>query len=197
MVPKVFPAPPGNDGVSLYGCGSPQLNTFSGRPRPGQTVTISGRDLGVGGNVTLGDRSLKPTDWSTTAFNIIVPPDATGTLPLTINCGNRSNTINLAIFTEPDNHFAVTGRTVTGSTATLQVRVPGPGKLESTGTNTKTVKVTIKQPGTTRLKIKLTGPQQNVRHSKKIKVRVRYTPAGGRPATKTVTITFKHNSGHR
>jgi hypothetical protein len=195
-VPRVFPPPPGSDGVSLYGCGSPRLDAYNGRPKPGEMITISGQDLGVGGNVMLGDRSLEPVDWSPTGFKVLVPEQTAGALGLTANCGHRSNTITVALFQEPESGFSVTGRSVAGSTATVKVRVPGPGKLESFGSGTTAAEVTIKKPATATIRVKLTKAgtralNRATSHTRKVKVRVRFTPAGGRSASQTVTITFK------
>jgi hypothetical protein len=195
-VPRVFPSPPASDGVSLYGCGSPRLDAHNQRLKPGELITISGQDLGVGGSVVLGDRSLKPVDWSPVGFKVVVPDDAVGTLGLTVNCGHPSNTIAVALFQQPDNRFSVTGRSVAGSTATLKVKVPGPGKLESFGPGITAAEVTIKKPGTASIKVKLTAGgaralSRAASHTRRVGVRVRFTPAGGRSASKTVTITFK------
>ena len=192
QVPTEFPPPP----PDVYGCGSPLLNAYNKHPKPGEAITITGQDLGVGGSVMLADRSLEPSDWSPSGFKVVVPKDVAGPLALTINCGRRSNTITVAIFQEPDNRFAITSRSVTGTVATLKVRVPGPGKLESSGAGSRAVKVTIKKPGTANLKVKLTSTEARAlgrmaSRTRKIKAGVRYTPAGGRPASKTVTITFK------
>ena len=199
-MPKVFPTPPGRDAASLYGCASPRLDAYNANPKPGETIAITGRDLGVGGSVVLGDQSLKPIDWSPTGFKVVVPENAAGSLALTVNCGRPSNAIAVAVFEEPDNRFSIPGRSVVGSTATLRVRVPGPGKLESSGIGTKAAKITVKQAGTASIKIKLSGAGVKAlagakSHIHKVKVRVRFTPAGGRPASKTVTITFKRNGG--
>jgi uncharacterized protein YggU (UPF0235/DUF167 family) len=199
--PQTFPDPPTGNPSTLYGCGSPRLNAYNSKPKPGQTITITGQDLGVGGNVTLGNRTLKPAGWSTGGFKVVVPDDAAGTLGLTINCGHGSNTIAIAIFAEPDNRFSIPTRTVNGSTATLRVKVPGPGKIESSATNTQTAKVTVKKAATATINIKLTtaGKRALTRtktHTLEIKVRVRYTPADGQAATKTITITYKQRS-HR
>jgi hypothetical protein len=196
--PPVFPEPPGAPGA--YGCGSPRLDAFGRRPKPGDTITISGQDLGVGGSVVLGDQPLEPSNWSATGFKVSVPEEASGTLPLTVNCGRRSNTIAVAIFSEPDNRFAITGRSVAGTVATLRVRVPGPGKLESAGANTRAAKVTVKRPGTASVRVRLSsGGVRALRGASgrtlKVRARVRFTPAGGRAASKTVTLTFKRGSG--
>jgi sugar lactone lactonase YvrE len=194
--PRVFASPPASDGASLYGCGLPRLAAYSSRPKPGEMIMIAGEDLGVGGNVVLGDRSLKAVDWSPAGFKVLVPDDASGTLGLTVNCGHLSNTIAVAVFQQPDNRFSVTGRSVAGSTATLKVRVPGPGKLESFGSGTKAAAVTIKKPATATIKVKLTSAgvkslNRAPSHTRRVGVRVRFTPAGGRSASKTVAITFK------
>jgi hypothetical protein len=199
-VPKVFPPPPAGGGAGVYGCTSPRLDAYDGRPRPGETVTIAGRDLGVGGSVMLGDRSLKPAEWTTTGFRIVVPEGVSGSLALTVDCGRRSNTIAVAIFQEPDNRFSIPSRSVSGSTATLKVTLPGPGKLESFGAGTRAVKVTVKKPGTATLKVKLTSAatmalRRSASQSRRVKVRVRFTPAGGRSASKPVTITFTRKGG--
>jgi hypothetical protein len=200
VVPTVFPAPPVGDAATVYGCGSPRLDAYNGRPKPGETVTITGRDLGVGGSVMLGDRSLEAAGWSASGFKIVVPEGVSGSLALTVDCGRRSNTIAVAIFQEPDNRFSIPTRSVAGSVATLKVAVPGPGKLESFGTSTRAAKVTVKKPGTASLKVRLTSATaralgRSASQTRRVKVRVRFTPAGGRSASKTVTITFKHKGG--
>ncbi len=198
-VPKVFPPPPGSDTTSTYGCGAPHLDAYNTHPRPGDTIEITGNDLGIGANVTLDDRSLRVSDWSSTGFGLTVPDDAKGTLALTIDCGHRSNTIAIAVFQEPDNAFSISDRSVTGSTAMLTVRVSGPGKVETQATNATAAKVTIKKARTATIKVRLTPTGQralNRARSRTLKVsaRVRYTPAGGKPKSKTVTLTFKRTA---
>jgi hypothetical protein len=196
LLPRLFPAPPLS---GVYGCVSPRLDAYRATTKPGDTITVTGQDLGVGGSVTLGDRALESSDWSATGFKVLVPEDSSGTLALTVDCGHRSNTIAVAIFREPDNGFAVTGRSVVGSTATLRVRVPGPGKIQSAGSNSTAAKVTVKRSGTVSVKVRLS--RAGVRalgraasRTLKVRARVRFTPAGGRPASKTVTLTFKRGS---
>jgi hypothetical protein len=199
-IPKVFPQPPGGDTISNYGCASPRLDAYNARPKPGDTIKITGSDLGIGANVTLGDRSLTASDWSSTGFRLTVPDDAEGTLALTIDCGHRSNTIGVAVFQQPDNTFSVTRRSVTGSAATVTVRLPGPGKVETSANGAKAPKVTVKKAGTATIKVKLTSTGlKALRKAKsrtlKVSARVRFTPAGGQPNTKTVTLTFKRKAG--
>ena len=142
---------------------------------------------------------LPATDWSATGFQLTVPDDAKGALALTIDCGHRSNTIALAVFQQLDNAFSIPNRSVTGSTATVTVRVPGPGKLETSATNAKPRKVTVKKAGTATLKIKLTSAgRRTLARAKsrtlKVRARVRYTPAGGQAETKTITLTYKRKA---
>jgi hypothetical protein len=198
-VPKVFPVQAG-DPQALYGCASPRLDAYNRRPKPGETISITGQDLGVGGSVVLGDQPLQPVGWSAGGFQVVVPDDVSRTLGLTINCGHASNTIAVAVFKEPDNAFSIPARSVTGSTAVLRVRVPGPGKIESSAVNARAAKVTVKRAATATVRVKLTsaGKRALARakgHALKVTVRVRFTPAGGRPATKAVTVTFKRGSG--
>jgi hypothetical protein len=197
--PRVSPI---SDPSSVYGCGSPRLDAYNRKPKPGEKITITGQDLGVGGNVVLGERSLKPSDWSAAGFKVSVPEDGVGTLALTVDCGRRSNTIAVAVLGPlPDNRFSITKTVVRGSKATVSVKVAGPGKLELAPTGTlKADKTTVKKPGTSTIKINLTTKALSaLRRSRSgrltVTARVRFTPAGGRPATRTVKLTFKRGGG--
>jgi hypothetical protein len=199
--PKVFPPPPASDTTTLYGCAAPHLDAHNAKVKPRDTVKITGSDLGVGANVILADRSLTVTGWSATGFQLTVPDDAKGTLALTIDCGHRSNTIALAVFQQPDNAFSIPNRSITGTTATVSVRVPGPGKIETQATNANAATVTVRKAGTATLRVKLTSSgRKTLARAKsrtlKVNARVRYTPAGGRPTTKTITLTYKRKA-HR
>jgi hypothetical protein len=105
-VPGAFAAPPASDTTTTYGCGSPRLDAFDERPKPGEMIAILGHDLGVGGSVVLGDRPLEPVGWSAGGFQVSVPDDATGTLGLTVNCGHRSNTIAVQVASRSSVKFA-------------------------------------------------------------------------------------------
>ena len=197
-LPNVFPPPPPLEEV--YGCGAPRLNAYDRRVKPGEVIAVTGQDLGVGGSVMLGDRPLKPVGWSAAGFRVVVPDGVVGSLGLTVNCGRVSNTIAVAVFAEPDNGFAVVLRSVAGSTATLRVRVPGPGKIESSATNTQVARVSVKKAATATVRVKLTSAGKRVlarakSRTLRVRVRVRFTPAGGRVASKTVTVTFKRGGG--
>jgi hypothetical protein len=197
-LPRVFPTPP--QAANAFGCGAPRLNTYNPRPKPGETIAITGADLGIGGSVVLGDRPVRAAGWSATGFKLQVPENANGVLALTIDCGQRSNTIAITVFGQPDSRFSVTNVSVTGSTATLSVKVPGPGKIETTATYTKGAKTTVTKTGTMKVKVKLTaaGARALARAKSdrlRVGVRVAFTPAGGQRATKTVTVTYKHKAG--
>jgi hypothetical protein len=199
-LPRVFPAPPPPS--ALYGCTAPVLHAFNAHPKPASTVQITGADLGVGGTVTLGDRSLTPQDWTSSGFRVEIPTDARGTLGLTVNCATVSNTIAIAVYQQPANTFTITKKTVAGNTATLAVKVPGPGKLQSTGSHTTATTTKIAKASTKTIKIKLTSAGAKTLHKTnsaklKIAVRVRYTPTGGLPHTQTTTLTYTRNTnGH-
>jgi hypothetical protein len=198
LPPRVFPGPPSDD--SAYGCAAPRLDSYNAKPKPGDTITISGHDLGAGGTAMLGDRSSVPADWSATRFKLEIPEDAAGTLGLTVNCGQWSNTIAIAIFKRASNRFSIAGKTVRGSAVTLSVRVPGPGKLTTSAANTKAAKAVVKRAGQATVRIRLSRSGARALHSAKtntlkVTARVQFTPAGGKPATKKLTITFKRKVG--
>jgi len=193
---KIFPP---RDITSLYGCATPQLDGYDLKPKPGETIKIAGHDLGSGGEVILADRSLTPTDWSPNGFRLRVPEWASGTLALTVDCGHRSNTIAVQVFYEPDNRFSITDRSVTATAAMLSFRVPGPGRLKSSGPDTKTSETVVKRAGQATIKIKLsTVGVRRLRTAKshllRVVTRVRFTPVGGRPVTKPVIVIFRHKA---
>jgi hypothetical protein len=198
-VPKVFPPSSTSDTSGIYGCASPRLNAYNSKPKPGDTIKITGSDLGIGANVMLGDRSMTITEWSASGFKLTVPDDAKGALALTIDCGHRSNTIALTVFEQPDNAFAVTARSVAGAAATVTLRLPGPGKIETSATGAKAAKVTVKKAGVATIKVRLTSAGRKTlskakSRTLKINARVRYTPAGGQAKTKTVALTFRRKA---
>jgi hypothetical protein len=197
--PRVFPTGPGPDITGLYGCTAPVLDAYNHKPKAGEAISISGHDLGTGGTIILGDRPLTPTDWTPTRLGLTLPEDAAGTLALTVNCGHRSNTIAVAVFHKPDNGFSVTTRPARGQTATLSAKLPGPGKLQSAAANTKPTTTTVKKAGTVTIKAKLSSAGLRALHKAKnhrltVALHVRFTPAGGQPATKTVTVTYKRTT---
>jgi hypothetical protein len=85
------------------------------------------------------------------------------------------------------------------STVTLKVNAPGKIKVSGKGVAGTTVSVT---PGNVKVKVKLTSKEKELLKSKgklTLKVKVAYTPTGGKPVTKTIKVTFKAPSskGHK
>ena len=196
------PAPPPSISGAPYGCAAPHINPLNAHPKAGDPVTVSGSDLGVGGTIALGSTQLQPSSWSASAIGFQVPEGATGTQPLTINCGVVSNTVGLTVLTTPSNAFTITKASVKGSTATLSVQLPGPGKLQSTGTNTAATGKTLSRASTAELTVHLTKAGKKAlakARTKKLTVtlRVSFTPAGGTGASKTQSVAFKRKAARR
>jgi hypothetical protein len=117
-------------------------------------------------------------------------------IALTSAIASASNTIVNAIAGEPDNSFSITKTSISGSTGTLLIAVPGPGKLATSSSDTKAGKTTANKAGPVRIQVTLTRPATRAlkkakSHSLKVKVTVRFTPSGGKPASKTLSVTFK------
>jgi hypothetical protein len=196
--PPARPASP----TGPYGCAAPVLNAYNPHPHPGDTITISGSDLGAGGTVALAGTPIIASGWSAGGFTIQIPGSATGTLALTVNCGHVSNTIAIAIHQAPDNRFTVTKTTINATTAILTLRLPGVGKVQTSASHTTAKTTTITKPGTATVKIALSkAGKQALKKAKtrklKVTVRVSYTPAGGSAAAATKTITFTRKASHR
>jgi hypothetical protein len=193
-VPAADPPRPAQ-ATAAYGCVSPTLNAYNAHPRAGTTIAITGSDLGVGGTVMLGDTRLGPDKWSATGFSITLPDDATGALPLTVNCGQVSNTIAIAIASPPSSKTTTKAKTKNG-TATLTITVPGPGKLSVSGDGLTRGAKTVKAKGKATIKVTLTKSSKTA--LKKAKSRrltrtatVSFTPTGATtPGTTKVTLTF-------
>jgi hypothetical protein len=200
LPPVGFPAPP--PASSVYGCNAPKLNPYNAKATPGSTITISGSDLGLTGSVLLGEDSPTPADWSPSGFTVEVPADATGTLGLTVNCGVSSNTVAVATSAArlPSNDFSIAKASVKGSTATMSLTLPGPGKLQVSGAKTKAIALTVAKAGTQTVKVALSRAglkalRKAKRRTLAVKVQLRFTPTGGQAATQTATLTFKRKGG--
>jgi hypothetical protein len=176
-----------------YGCVAPKIDAYNLHPKAGTTIRFTGSDLGVGGTVQLGTTRLVPTRWAASGFSVDLPDDATGTLPLAVNCGNSSNTIAIQIATPPKNTF--TQKVITkGSTATLKLTLPGPGDVTATGASLKTVSVHVSKQGVKAVKVTLTAKAKRslARHRKlTVATRVTFRPTGGAAAAKIVSLTFR------
>jgi hypothetical protein len=192
--PPVLPPPPPPTVADPYGCAAPVLKAYNSHPRPGDAITIAGTDLGVGGTVALGDRTVTPTSWSATSVSIVVPDDAKGSLPLTINCGKASNTIAIQMYQAPSNRFTTPKGKVKGSTATVTLKVPGPGDITVRGAGLKTVKRHVGKAGTYSVKATLsTSGKKSLRRHKRLPrtLHVSFKPNGGTTVTKRVKVTFR------
>ena len=191
--PLPLPPPPAG-----YGCSDPKLNAYNLRPKAGESITISGSDLGVRGSVMLGNTITTSADWTATGLTVDIPDTATGALGLTVNCGRVSNTIAIAI--AADNTLTIGKRTVTGSSASITLATKAPGAIRATGTRIKTTTVTLPVAGAKTLKVKLTTAGKRAlakAKSRKLKttIRLRFTPIGAQTVSKTVTVTFTRKEG--
>jgi hypothetical protein len=180
----------GNAGAERVGVpleGLPSGETFVVR------LVVSSND-----STTFSDQVTFATPALPRVFPILPSGDATSTSGC---CGHRSDTIASAIFREPENSFSITRTSIKGSTATVSVKVPGPGKLEtSAGGHTKAGKTTVKEAGSVSVQVRLTGAatralKKTKSRSLKVKVKVRFTPVGGQVAGETVIVTFKGKAG--
>jgi hypothetical protein len=199
--PTVAPPAPVKTATATgpYGCTAPVLAAYNQHPKPGETITISGTDLGVGGNATLDTSPVATSSWSASGFTITVPDNATGSLPLTVNCGTVSNTIAIQIYQAPSNTFTATAKAgKTASTVTVAVKVPGPGTITLTGSNLKTATKHAGAAGTTTVKATLTAKaiKSLKRHHKlTVALSVRFTPNGGTSRTVSQSVTFTRKPG--
>ena len=193
--PFTMPPPPVISDTP-YGCQAPHLDVVNSHPKPGDTVTVTGSDLGVGGTIALGNSTIPATTWTATRLTFVLPETTAGTLPLTINCTNASNTVGLAVFSEPSNQFTITKTTIKTATATVSVKVPGPGTITTKATHTTAAKKTVLKASTTAVTVRLSAAGKKIlarARSRKLPIalRITYTPAGGKPKTITKNITYK------
>ncbi len=200
LPPQGFPPPP--PASSVYGCSAPKLDPYNAKAKPGSTIAISGSDLGLAGSVLLGEEAVLPSNWSATGFTLEVPADATGTLGLSVNCGHASNTIAIATsgVRTPSNAFSTGKATVKGSSATISLTLPGPGKLQVSGAKTKATTTTIAKAGTQTVKVTLSSAglkalRKAKRRTLAVKVQLRFTPTGGQAGSQTVSLSFKRKGG--
>lgn len=85
-------------------------------------------------------------------------------------------------------------RAVTGTAATLEVRVPGAGRISVSGAAVRTSRRSATKAGTYSVKIALRArARSSLKKRKKLSVRVRiaYRVAGGRSASRAVLVTFR------
>jgi hypothetical protein len=188
--PSVVPVPA--FGAAPYGCGAPGLDALKGVRRPGEVVTVTGTDLGVGGTLMLGGDRVASTGWSSTGVRFTVPPGAAGMLAVSVDCGRRSNGVALKVAVA-SNAIKLGKATIKGSRATVSVRVPGAGRVSTAGRYVAGSTVKVKKAGTVKAKLRLTEAGQRAlkrSHRLALSVRVRFVPDGGDGRTETKTITF-------
>ncbi len=193
--PQAVPPPPP---PAAYGCAAPNLNAYNARPKAGESITISGSDLGVGGSVMLGNTVTTSTDWTSNGLTVDVPDNAQGVLGSTVNCGRVSNTIAITI--AADNTLTITKKTVGGSTASIVVATKAPGAIRATGSRIVSSTVTFSQAGTKTITVKLTAAGKRAlakakSHKLTTTIRLRFSPVGAQPVTKTVAVTFTRKAG--
>ena len=191
--PASPPPPPPITVDNPYGCTSPVINAYNRHPKPSETITVTGKDLGVAGTIVLGSHTIPSDTWDSTSFTFVVPDDAKGSLPLTINCGEASNTVAVQMFQAPLNTFTIKSK-VKGSMATLALKVPGPGDISVRGAHVKTVSKHASKSGTYSVKVSLTAKaKKSLTKNKKltVSITVRFTPNGGTRASQTVPVTFR------
>jgi hypothetical protein len=199
--PTVAPPSPVKTTTAIgpYGCAAPVLDAYNAHPKAGDTISITGTDLGVGGNATLGTNPAAASAWSAGGFTITIPDDATGSLPLTVNCGAVSNTITIQIYQAPSNTFTATAKAgKTPSAVTVSAKVPGPGSISVSGSNVKTASKHAGAAGTTTLKATLTNKATKSlkrHHQLTVAISVRFTPTGGTGKTVSKSVTFIRKSG--
>lgn len=191
--PLLPPPPPPPTVANPYGCAAPVLNAYNAHPKPGDTIRIAGADLGTGGSVALGAQAVTPTSWSATSLTFVVPDDAKGSLPLTVNCGKASNTIAIQMYQAPPNAFTIKSKVKKG-TATLTLKVPGPGDIRVTGPDVRPVKRHVGKAGTYSVKVTLTAAgKRSVRRHRSLprSLSVTFKPNGGTTAKKTAKVTYR------
>jgi hypothetical protein len=189
--PGVEPVP--EFGASPYGCGAPRLDALSGVRRPGDVVSVSGSDLGTGGTVMLGGERVAGASWSSTSVRFAVPRGASGRLAVSVECGRRSNGVALTVV-GASNVITLGKATINGSRATVSVKVPGAGRLVTSGRYVAGSTVKVGKAGAAKAKLRLTAAgRRALRRSHRLAliVRVRFVPDGGDGRTESKPITFK------
>jgi hypothetical protein len=196
-LPAPGAAPVPEFAAAPYGCAVPRLEAVTGALRGGDVVTVTGDDLGTGGTLTLGGARVATTSWSAGAVRFTVPRGASGTSAVSVDCGRRSNGVALRL-ASASNIIRLGKVTINGRRATVSVRVPGAGRVSTSGPSVAGSTVTVKKAGTVKAKLRLTKAGQRAlkrSHRLALSVRVRFVPHGGDGRTETKTITFKRGGG--
>jgi DNA-binding beta-propeller fold protein YncE len=194
LAPPPFVAPTHQpDDPNPYGCVAPHIDQ-PGIAKPGLPLKVTGSDLGVAGQVTLGTQTIDPDSWTATGFTFTVPQGAKGTLVLSVNCTTQSNPVNLTI-AKPSNAFKLLSAHAKrhAKSATLTLQLPGPGRVTLSGHHLKSVAKTVKA-GSAKITLTLTSAGRKALHKRrtlKVRASVRFTPSGGSAATHTISLTFR------
>lgn len=183
------------DSVSPYGCAAPKLDPVGGRPRRGQTVTLTGADLGVYGTVAFGGRDADVLTWAANRVTVAVPDDARGRVTLRLDCGNAVETA-VTIGELPSNSITVGDPVVKRRVATLRVKVPGKGVLTARGRYLRGSSKRPARSGTTTLRVRLTRAGGRVLSRARggelrVTVVVRFKPDGGPARTVRLPVFFE------
>ncbi|HEX5923729.1 MAG TPA: IPT/TIG domain-containing protein [Baekduia sp.] len=192
----VAPPPEGRSTATPYGCGAPVLTAPAGQVREGAVVTLTGSDLGVGGTVVVGGARAAASGWSVSSVSFVLPEVGAGKVPVSVNCGKTSNSVELMVTAAPSNVFQLGGGTVKGSSGAVAVALPGAGTVVSTGKYLVKSTVKVKKAGRASVQLRLTaaGKRALARSRSgalKVTAQVRYTPSGGSGRTLSKSITFK------
>ena len=96
----------------------------------------------------------------------------------------------------PSNNFSVGQATVKGTSAALQISVPGPGTISALGKNLKPATAVAIGAGKIGLRLKLSAAgaralKKAKSHALKLKIKISFQPTGGSPATTTKSLMFK------
>lgn len=193
--PPYDPPPRQPDSVSPYGCAAPKLDPVGGSPRRGQTVTLTGADLGVYGTVAFGGRDADVLTWAANRVTVAVPDDARGRVTLRLDCGNAVETA-VTIGELPSNSITVGDPVVKRRVATLRVKVPGKGVLTARGRYLRGSSKRAARSGTTTLRVRLTRAGGRVLSRARggelrVTVVVRFKPDGGPARTVRLPVFFE------
>jgi hypothetical protein len=190
------PVPEGPSSATPYGCAAPALVAPKGSVREGETVTLGGSDLGVGGTVSVNGSRVRSSSWSASSVAFVVPEVGAGKVPVSVSCGRASNSVELSVTAAPSNVFRLGAGAVKGSSAAVAVALPGAGTVVTTGKYLSKSSVKVKKAGSVSVQLRLTAAGRRAlakarSGSLKVTVRVRYTPAGGSGRTLSKSIMFK------
>ena len=191
-----FTPTPRSDGDPGYGCGAPRLDAVRRPVAAGQRIVLTGGDLGDDGVVAFGAATVETVSYSSSSITAVVPKAARGKVAVSVNCGKRSNAIELEV-TPPV--FAVTALTAGTRAVMVTFETPGAGSIAASGRYLKSVSRKTAGAGTATLKVALSKRGRvalSKAKSKKLTVvvRVRFKPVQGAATSVTRTVTIKRGA---